>query len=99
MHIARKNCIGKVAEEKGMIWVIRRMETNCFSVVCDHLFEFLRPTELRMGKKRIGKLVEGSGTIWVARRMETEFYVALCDIRLFRAAVIVSWLRNIDYFI
>jgi hypothetical protein len=71
---------GKVIERHGTIRVARRTKSECFAVVCDHLFELLHPTQLLIASmNRSGKVVEGHGTTWVARRTESKCFAEVCD--------------------
>ena len=52
-----------------------RAKTECFVVICDHLFKVVHLTQLLItNKNRISKVVKGRGTIWVARRTESECF-------------------------
>jgi hypothetical protein len=63
--------MARLLREHGTIWVARRTESECFAVVCDHLFEILHSTRLLIASMNsTSKVVEGHGTIWVARRRE-----------------------------
>jgi hypothetical protein len=67
--------MGKVIEGTGTIWMARRAESECFAVVCDHLFEIFNSSQLlKASMESTGKVVEGTGTIWMARRVESKSF-------------------------
>ena len=57
----------------------RRTESECFTVVCDHIFKILYPTRLLIASKNfISTVVEGRGTVSVARKTKRECFVTVC---------------------